>query len=321
MKKKKINLLLIIIFIMLSISSLFIGVKGISIKDAFSLHNNESTIIMISRLPRLLSIIITGAGMSVSGIIMQQISRNKFVSPTTAGTVEFTKLGIAVAIIMFSGAGLFTKMSIAFLFSLFGTFVFIKVIGRIKFKDAVFIPLVGMMIGGIIDSITTFLTYRNDLIQNVSSWMQGDFSLIMKGRYELLYIGIPVFVIAFIYANKFTIVGMGEDFATNLGLNHRQVMNIGLVIVSLMISVVVITIGSIPFLGLIVPNIVSIYNGDNLRANLCYTIIAGPIFLLICDIAGRLIIYPYEIPIGTTAGTIGSAVFLYLILRRRKNEK
>jgi iron complex transport system permease protein len=248
---------------------------------------------------------------------MQQLTRNRFVSPTTAGTMDSARLGIVVSMILFTSASPLQKMAVAFAFALAGTFIFMKILERIKFKDTIFIPLVGLMFGNIFSSITTFFAYRYDLIQNMSAWLQGNFAAIVKGSYELLYISIPVLIIAYIFANKFTVAGMGEEFSVYLGLNYKQVVNIGLIIVALITSVVVLTVGMIPFLGLIIPNIVTIYKGDNLRENLPYTALLGAIFVLFCDILGRLIIYPYEIAIGLTVGVIGSGIFLYLLLRRR----
>lgn len=176
------------------------------------------------------------------------------------------------------------------------------------------------MFGNIVSSITTFFAYKNDLIQNIASWLQGDFSTIITGQYELIYISVPVMILAYIYANKFTIAGMGEDFAVNLGLNYKKVVNIGLILVALISSVVLLTVGMIPFLGLIVPNIVSIYAGDNLKKTLSHTALVGAIFVLLCDILGRVIIYPYEISIGLMVGVIGSGIFLYMLIRRKAYE-
>lgn len=308
------------ILIILSVISLFIGVTDISIKDILALDMDKIDVLLISRVPRLISIIVAGAGLSITGLIMQQISRNKFVSPTTAGTADFAKLGVLVSMLVFTGANTMQKMLIAFVFSLLGTMLFMKIVKSIKVKNVVFIPLLGMMLGKVVGSITTFIAYKHDLVQNLTSWMQGDLSLIMKGGYELLYISVPMVILAFLYANKFTIAGMGEDFATNLGLNYNFVVNVGLGIVALTTAVTIITVGNIPFLGLIVPNIVSLYMGDNLKNTLYHTALIGPIFLLVCDILGRVIIFPFEISIGLTVGVLGSIIFLCMIVRRSSYE-
>ncbi|MDQ1910489.1 ABC transporter permease [Paenibacillus sp. GD4] len=308
---------LLIALVVLSIASVFIGVKNISPADLFRLHEDQIQVLLISRLPRLASILIAGASMGIAGLIMQQLSRNKFVSPTTGGTDDSARLGILVALLLFPAATSLQKMLVAFVFALAGTYIFMKILDKVKYKDAIFIPLVGIMFGGIVASFTTFFAYKYDLIQSLSTWLQGNFALTMKGRYELLYISIPVVLLAYLYANKFTIAGMGEQFAVNLGLNYNKVVNLGLIIVALVSSVVMLTVGTIPFLGLIIPNIVTMYRGDHLQKNLPHTAVLGAVFVLICDILGRVVIYPYEIPIGLTVGVIGSAIFLYLLMRRR----
>lgn len=309
---------LVISLIILSVVSIFLGVSNVSILDLFHFSEDQKQVLVVSRVPRLISILIAGMSMSICGLIMQQLSRNKFVSPTTAGTLDSAKLGILVALMIFTSASPLQKMAISFLFALAGTFVFMKILDHVKFKDAVFIPLVGLMFGNIIGSISSFIGYRYDLIQNMASWMLGDFSMVLSGRYELMYVSIPLLIIAYLYANKFTIAGMGEDFSKNLGLNYRSVVNIGLIIVALITAAVVLSVGVIPFLGLIIPNIVTIYQGDHLKKSLMHTALLGANFVLVCDIIGRIIIYPYEIPISLTVGVIGSAVFIYLLLRRKK---
>ncbi|WP_077214690.1 ABC transporter permease [Bacillus dakarensis] len=311
---------LVLALIILSITSLFIGVKGITPLDLFDLTQEQAHILWVSRFPRLMAILLAGMGMSICGLIMQQLTRNKFVEPTTAGTMDSARLGILVSLMLFTSASPLVKMLVAFAFALLGTFLFMKILEKVKYKDAIFIPLVGLMFGNIIGSITTFFAYKNDLIQNMSSWLQGNFAMMLQGRYELLYISIPLVIIAYFYANKFTIAGMGEDFAVNLGLNHKRVTNIGLVIVALITTVVVLTVGMIPFLGLIIPNIVTMYRGDHLKNSLSHTALLGAIFVLVCDILGRVIIYPYEIAVGVTVGVIGSGIFLYLIMRRKAYE-
>ncbi len=307
--------------------------------------------------------------MGICGLIMQQISKNKFVSPTTGATIDSAQLGIVVAMILMPNASPIQKALISFVFALAGTYIFMKfirtlkfkdaifiplvgimcgnIIGSItsflgyrfelmqnigfalagtyifmkfirtlKFKDAIFIPLVGIMCGNIIGSITSFLGYRFELMQNIGSWMQGKFSMILRGNYELIYISIPLIIIAILYANKFTVAGMGEDFAKNLGMDYEKVVNLGLVIIALVTVSVVITAGNIPYIGLIVPNIVSLYKGDNVGENIGHTALFGALFVLVCDILSRIIIYPYELSVGLTVGVLGSVIFLGMIFRR-----
>ncbi|MEK5330951.1 MULTISPECIES: ABC transporter permease [unclassified Lysinibacillus] len=303
--------------VVLSFVSLFIGVVNIKPSDLLDFGSEETRLFLISRVPRLVAILLAGAGMSIAGLIMQSLSRNKFVSPTTAGTLDATKLGVLISMMFFTNVTYFQKISFAFIFALAGTLMFMQILNRIKFKDAIFIPLIGLMFGNILSSITTFFAYKADIIQNIAAWLQGDFSLIMKGRYELLYISVPVLILAYIYANRFTVAGMGEDFAKNLGLSYKFVVNLGLVLVALVTTTVVLTVGVIPFLGLIIPNIISLFKGDNLAKTLPHTALLGMSFLLLCDILGRVLIFPYEIPISMTVGVIGSAIFLIMLFRGR----
>ena len=311
--------LLLVITLVLSFVSLLIGVEDVPFTQLFHLTAEQQDILLISRLPRLLAIIIAGAGISICGMIMQRLTRNRFVSPTTAGTMDAARLGVLVAMMVFPTASMLQKISVAFTFALIGTLVFIQLLNRIPLKDPVLIPLIGLMFGGVLNAITTFFAYQNNLIQNINSWMQGDFSAILRGRYEWLYIALPLFVLVYLFANRITLAGLGDSVAVGLGLNYRLVVTIGLIIVSLMSAAIMLTVGSIPFLGLIVPNIVSLYMGDNLRQTLPLTALLGAAFVLVCDILGRVFIFPYEVSISLMVGMIGSVVFLYLLMRGEKH--
>ncbi len=307
-----------LLFLCLACASLFVGVQDLSLLQLFHLSDEQMNTLFSSRIPRLMSIVLAGMSLSLCGFIMQSMTRNKFVSPTTAGTMDWAKLGILTAMLVFTQASPLMKMAIAFLFTLAGNLLFLKILRHIKVNDTIYVPLVGLMFGGIVSSISTFIAYKYDLIQNVSAWLQGDFSLIVQGRYELLYVSVPLLIIAYLYADRFTVAGMGESFAVNLGLTYKRVMAVGLVIVSMITSVTILTVGMLPFLGLIIPNIVSIYRGDHLKKSLPHTALLGAIFVLICDVLGRVIIYPYEISVGLMVGIIGSAIFLYMLLRRKR---
>ncbi|MFA5619834.1 MAG: iron chelate uptake ABC transporter family permease subunit [Weeksellaceae bacterium] len=304
--------------IALAVISLFVGVKDIAVSDLFRWTDEQQLVMSISRIPRTVALILAGVGMSICGLIMQQMTQNRFVAPTTAGTLDAAKMGILASILFASQSGNFTRILFAFGFTFLASIIFLKIADRIRYRNIIFVPLVGLMFGGILNSITTFFAYKNNVVQNVNAWMVGDFSGILQGNYELVYLSIPAVVITYLYANKFTVVGMGENFSKNLGLNYRTVLNIGLFCVALTVSVVVLTVGTIPFLGLVIPNIVSILYGDNLRKTLPITAVFGAIFLLICDIIGRLIIFPFEVPIGMTVGIVGGVIFLILLIKKQR---
>ncbi|EKO4740616.1 ABC transporter permease [Campylobacter coli] len=309
--------ILLILLVIFGIISLFIGVIRINLDDIFSLSTTQLEIILLTRIPRLIAILLTGMSLSICGLIMQQLTQNKFVSPTTAGTMDCAKFGILISLIFFTGASFFTQALIASIFALLGSFIFIQILRKIKLKDVIFVPLIGLMFGGIINAITTFFAYALNYIQNIQGWLQGSMANVMQGNYELLYISLPLFILAYFLAHKITIAGMGEDLALNLGVSYNTILFLGLIIVSIITSVVIVSIGVIPFLGLIIPNLVAIYRGDNLKKNLIYIALCGALFLLICDIISRLVIFPFEMPLSITTGVLGSLIFIFLLLKRK----
>ncbi|GLB67070.1 ABC transporter permease [Arthrobacter mangrovi] len=302
----------------LAIISMFVGVSDVSLPALLAGDQTAWDIFWISRVPRTISVVLAGMALSVAGLIMQLMARNKFVEPSTVGTVESASLGILVVTVAVPGAALLTKMSVAAVFAALGTGLFLLVLRRIPLRNTLLVPLVGIMLGGVIAAVTTFFAYRFDLLQTLNSWMIGDFSGVLRGRYELLWIVAVLTVVGYLCADRFTMAGMGQEFSTNLGMNYNKVMMTGLVIVSLISAVVVVSIGSIPFLGLIVPNLVSLAFGDNVRRSVPWVAVFGAGFVLACDIIGRTIRFPYEIPVGVVVSAIGSVLFLCLLLRKRE---
>ena len=309
------------ILVILSLCSLYIGVKSLSIFDGWHLTASQYNILLSSRIPRTVSIIISGSGLSVCGLVMQQLTRNKFVSPTTAGTMEWAKLGVVVALISFNTAPLFVQLLIAAGLAVIGSLLFVYLLKIITFKHEIFIPLIGLMLGQIINSLTTFLGIEFQIMQSINSWLQGNFAIVTSHRYELLFLAIPCLILIFLYAHYFTLVGLGEDLAQNLGLKAETVTNLGLILVSFITALIVTVVGSLPFLGLLVPNLVSLVKGDHLSHILPVTALLGAVLVMACDILGRLLIYPYEISIGLMMGVVGSLSFLLLLFHINSKER
>ncbi|HCI76636.1 MULTISPECIES: ABC transporter permease [Psychrobacter] len=304
-----------LLLILLCAVSLMLGSKQTSLIALFNFSNDAWLTLTASRIPRLIALVLTGVGLSVSGVILQHIVRNKFVEPATSGGLDAAKLGILVSLTMLPNASTSSKMIFALVFCFASSLLFILIISRIKFKSAVLIPVLGLMYGSVLSSIAEFYAYRHNILQSMQGWLLGDFSRVVQGHYELIYIILPIIVLAYIYAHRFTVLGMGEDMAASLGLGYAATAALGLMLVSVTVAASVITIGAIPFVGLVIPNLVALKYGENLSRTLPVVALGGACLLLICDIFGRLVIYPFEVPIGLTAGGVGGVIFLVLIMR------
>ena len=307
-----------VLLLVLSCCSLFVGVIDLTPGEILTGNFEQMEIFIISRLPRLLAILCTGIGMSVAGLIMQQLCSNKFVSPTTGATISSAQLGILLALLFMPASTLWSRAIFAFATAILGTWIFVWFIQRIQFKDVVMVPLVGIMFGNVIGGITNYLAYQYEMTQALSSWLVGHFSLVLKGRYEIVWLTVPLVVLAFLFANHFNIVGLGHDFSKNLGVPYNLVLFAGLTIAAMITASIVVVVGSISYIGLIVPNVVAMYKGDKIRGTLVDTALFGALFVLVCDMIGRVIIFPYELPIELIVGILGSLIFIGLLFYRLK---
>ncbi|BAK12299.1 ABC transporter permease [Pantoea ananatis] len=297
--------------------SLVTGVTRVSLIDLW--HDAEMReILFVSRFPRTVALVLAGSAMSVAGQIMQMLTQNRFVEPSVVGTTQSASLGLLLVMVWYPAAPVIVKMCIASLFALAGTVLFMLLIQRIRQKSAFIVPLAGIMLGAVFSSVTTFLGMQFDILQSLGSWESGDFSSVMQGRYELIWIVGLITLLAALIADRFTVAGLGQDFSVNVGLNYRQIQLTGMAMIAIVSGVVIVVVGVLPFLGLVVPNIVSMIFGDNLRRTVPWVAMTGAILVLSCDILGRLIIYPFEVPVSALLGVLGAAVFLVLIIRGRR---
>lgn len=260
---------------------------------------------------------LTGLAMSMAGVVMQLISQNKLVEPTTTGTIEWAGLGLILAYILVPSASLFIRTSFSIVFAFIGSMVFFLLLRNIKFKSSLFVPIIGIMMGAVVSAISTFVALEFDMMQSLEVWFAGSFAPMQKGRYEYLYLIIIISVIIYIYADKLTLAGLGEAVSTNLGLNYKRIILVGNVLISLATGLVASVVGNVPFLGIIIPNLVSIYRGDNLRENLPYIALISMLVIIIADLISRTIIAPFEVPVSLILGSLGSISFLILLFRKK----
>ena len=313
---------LLILLVVLSGCSLFVGVTDIDPSSLLSDREGmEAKIFLLARIPRLLAILCTGTGMSVAGLIMQQLCMNKFVSPSTGATIQSAQFGILLSLVFLPGIGLWGRVLLAFAMAILGTWVFVWFIQRIQFKSAVLVPLIGIMFGNVLGGITNFIAYKWEVTQQLTTYFVGSFSLIIQGDYELVWLAVPLVVIAFVFANYFNIVGMGRDFSRNLGVNYDLVLFLGLTISAMITASVVTVVGQISYIGLIIPNIVAMFRGDRIKGTLVDTALLGALFVLICDMIARSVVRPYELPIELIVGIIGSLMFIAMLIYKLKHGK
>ena len=301
--------ILILITLGLGILSIFTGVYDI---------NENIRMVFITRIPRTLALMLTGLAMTMSGLVMQLLTQNKFVEPTTTGTIQWAGLGIITSFIIFKAPSLFEKMTFAIIFSFIGSMIFFLFLRKIKLKSSLIVPIVGIMFGAVISSISNFISLVFKQSQSLESYFQGSFSSVEKGRYEYLFLIVIISIVILILADRLTRVGLGKDVSTNLGLNYNKLLLIGTGLISLCVGIVAAVIGNLPFLGLIVPNLVSIFRGDDLRSNLLWVGLVGMSTITLADIVSRTIISPFELPVSLILGSFGSIIFIGLILYKRR---
>lgn len=209
-------------------------------------------------------------------------------------------------------------MTGAIIAAFIGTMVFFLFLRRVSLRSSLIVPIVGIMLGAVVGSISTFLALQTDTLQSLGVWFAGSFTSVLRGQYEALWIVAIVGVVIFIVADRFTVAGLGEEISTNVGLNYNRVVLLGTGLIAVATGVVTVIVGNLPFLGLIVPNIVSMIRGDDLRSNLPWVCLLGIAIVTVCDIVGRTIIMPFEVPVSLILGVVGAVVFILLLLRQRR---
>ncbi|MEJ1092145.1 ABC transporter permease [Microbacterium istanbulense] len=305
-------LLGILVVAALLIASLFIGVYDITGAP------DGAEMFQITRVPRTIALMLAGAAMAMAGLVMQLLTQNRFVEPTTTGTTEWAGLGLLAVMLLAPQAPIPARMLGAIIAAFIGTMIFFLFLRRVSLRSSLIVPIVGIMLGAVVGSVSTYIALATDSLQSLGIWFAGSFTSVLRGQYELLWIVAIVGILIFIVADRLTVAGLGEEIATNVGVNYNRVILLGTALIAVVTGVVTVVVGNLPFLGLIVPNIVSMVRGDDLRSNLPWVCLLGIAIVTVCDIIGRTIIMPFEVPVSLILGIVGAVVFILLLLRQRR---
>ncbi|MFI7581570.1 ABC transporter permease [Kocuria sp. M1N1S27] len=306
---------------------LLLGVLGVlallaaslltGVYDVFGADDGDE-MFAITRIPRTVALVLAGAAMSMSGLVMQLLTQNRFVEPTTTGTTEWAGLGLLLVMLLVPTATILTRMLGAVTAAFIGTMIFFLFLRRVSLRSSLIVPIVGIMLGAVVGSVSTFLALQTDTLQNLGVWFAGSFTSVLRGQYEVLWIVLLVGIAVFLVADRLTVAGLGEDIAVNVGLDYHRTVLLGTGLIAVATGVVTVVVGNLPFLGLIVPNLVSMVRGDDLRGNLPWVCLLGIAIVTLCDLIGRILIMPFEIPVSVILGIVGAVVFVCLLLRQRR---
>lgn len=278
-------------------------------------HDDGADMFMTTRVPRTIALVLAGAAMAMSGLVMQLLTQNRFVEPTTTGTTEWAGLGLLFSLILLPNASVLVKMIIAVAFAFVGTMVFFAFLRKVTLRSSLIVPIIGIMLGAVVSAVSSYVALATDTLQQLGIWFMGSFTSVYEGQYEVLWVVLLVLLAVFFYADKLTVAGLGEEIATNVGLNYNRMILIGTGLIAVATGVVTVVVGSLPFLGLIVPNVVSMFRGDDLRSNLPWVCLLGIATVTVCDLLGRVVIAPFEMPVSVILGIVGAVVFVFLIVR------
>ncbi|MCG7285660.1 iron chelate uptake ABC transporter family permease subunit [Cellulomonas sp. ACRRI] len=295
----------------LVVASLLVGVYDLR-------ADGGGEMFLITRVPRTLALVLAGSAMAVSGLVLQQLTQNRFVEPTTSGTSEWAALGLLLSVILLPSAGIATRMAIASLAAFAGTMVFLAVLRRVQVRSTLVVPVVGIMLGAVVSSVTTLIAVSTNYLQLLGTWFMGSFTSVVRGQYEVLWVVAAVCVAIFVLADRLTVAGLGRDVATGLGLRYDRLILVGTALVAVASGVTTVVVGFLPFLGLVVPNVVSLLRGDDLRSNLPWVCLGGVALVTACDLVGRTVRMPFEVPVAMVLGLVGAAAFIALVLRVRR---
>ena len=328
-------ILLLILVVFLCFVNISLGSVSIPFKDIFAIFLGDETvkdswqtIILNFRLPKAITAILVGSGLSISGLLMQTLFRNPLAGPFVLGISSGASLGVALLILgsSFFGSFLFlesSSWSIAIASSL-GSFLVLSavILAANKVRNTMSILIIGLMFGSFTAAIISVLSYFSEA-QQIQQYVFWSFGSLGNLSWDELTVFISIYLIGFIGVfaiNKpLNSLLLGEKYAKSLGINIKQSRIIILIITSLLTGVITAFSGPIAFIGLAVPHIAKlIFTTSNHKILIPATAITGAIVLLICDSIAQLPTLEYTLPINAITSLFGAPVVIWLLIRKKK---
>ena len=323
--------LLLIIIVNISLGSVFIPLKQIflSLFDGQVEKESWKAIIVNYRLPKAITAIIVGSGLSISGLLMQTLFRNPLAGPFVLGISSGASLGVAILILgaSFLGANItayaFSNWGHAIAASI-GAFLVLSAVmlASIKVRNTMSILIIGLMFGSLTAAVISVLAYFSSAnqLQQYLFWSFGSLgNLSWKEISALLvtfFIGVSLVIFIIKPLNSLL---LGENYAKSMGVNVKRTRNLILISTSLLTGVITAFSGPIAFIGLAVPHLTKLlFTTSNHKILLPAVAISGAIIMLICDSIAQLPNSEYTLPINAITSLFGAPIIIWLLVRKRK---
>ncbi|TRX39242.1 FecCD family ABC transporter permease [Flavobacterium restrictum] len=325
--------------VLLFIVNISLGSVAIPVKEVFNcLFTNQPSketwqyIILEFRVPKAITAVIVGAGLSISGLLMQTLFRNPLAGPYVLGLSSGASLGVAIVIL---GAGFLPPYLAALLLSSYaiimasslGSFLVLLAVLSIslRLKDTMAILIVGLMFGSFTGAIVSTLTYFStaEQLQKFTFWSMGSLGNLSWTSIGLLAICVFTGLLLSVLCIKpLNALLLGENYAKSMGLNYKKTRFIILLATSLLAGSITAFAGPIAFVGLAVPHIAKlVFQTSNHQILFWSTLLFGAITMLICDSISQLPGSDLTLPINAVTSIFGAPIVIWLLVRKQKNSR
>lgn len=325
MKKHKgfIITILVILLLISFCAGLLFGSVNLQLTDIFSClsgrNTNQTAYVLLTavRLPRVIGGLLAGMGLACAGVILQGVMNNSLASPNTIGVNSGSGFAVMMCLLLFPDR-YYLQPVFAFTGALLTT---LAVFCLAYFADSsrTTIILAGITISSFLNAgVNTIKLLNTDITLNLTSFLIGSLSGLTLNK--LLLPGLCIlaaFLISLFFAQPLNILGLGDDIAGSLGLRVSFTRFTLLILSSIMAGCVVSYAGLLSFIGLIVPHICRQLFGNDARFLLPCSALLGASFVILCDLLGRMLAAPFELPAGIIMAFIGGPFFLYLLLKKK----
>ena len=326
-----ISLLLILATAATFIFCVCVGSVSIPVQETLSVmikvilrQSVDSAIILSVRLPRVLCVALSGAALALSGVAMQGLLKNPLADGSTLGVSSGASLGAVIAIafgIMLPGLPFAGTTILAILFAFLSLLLILTLSYKLDYTlSTSTIILIGVIFSMFVSSILSLIvTFAADKIKSITFWTMGSLSGSTYENALVLLGALMIFgTMILIHAGELNAFAVGEDNARNIGVNVRRVKLLILIASSGLIGVCVSVGGTIGFVGLVTPHVARMIVGPNHKRLIPASVFGGAVFLMLCDLAARVMLSPRELPIGVVTSFIGSILFIVIFYKTRR---